>query len=161
MNTKTLPAVLVLAIVAGCGVREEGAADLAEDSAATSTSDTSSLSEAGDLAVGEGDTAQRVPLVLGRGGVPIEELEAQTYPLRLVNRTAQPAVVYADAGAGRVVLDTIAPLDSTRVDIEVRAAELRLQATDLAGQSLITATVAPVADSLTRWEVPSARSDRL
>lgn len=158
---------LPLAVLPGCRVDEDEGADAQVESAsaqveqAAAQTDSSDGSEEEDPGIAGNYGAQRVPVVLGRGGLPVETLELRTYPLRLVNRMEQPALVYADAGAGRVLLDTIGPLDSVRINVEVRAREVTLQATGLTGRPLIAATIAPAPDSVTRWEVRREGSDRL
>jgi hypothetical protein len=158
---KMLAMGMALAVHADCGVGQDDGVDARGDPAAAAPADSSGVSGEENPGVGEGDGTRAPPLLLGRGGLPVEILEPQTYALRLVNRTEQPAVVYADAGVGRVVLDTIEPADSARVNVEVRAREVRLRAMDLTGQPLITDTIALVADSLTRWEVWREGPDRL
>ncbi len=54
----------------------------------------------------------------------------------LFNRSLEPVVVQADAGAGAVVLDTVAPSDSVQVTIETRADSVRLSAESLGGAAL-------------------------
>ena len=80
-------------------------------------------------------------------GVPASEAAGQTdadpdtsgvrlYPLRLVNPRFYPIVVFASAGAREVLLDTVAAMDSSRLNVQVAAGLLRLRAVDLEGNEL-------------------------
>jgi hypothetical protein len=53
----------------------------------------------------------------------------------LVNRAREPVVIRADAGAGSVLVDTLARDDSTRVRLQSRADSILLSATDLSGSA--------------------------
>lgn len=86
--------------------------------------------------------------------------ELRTYRLLLVNRRPIEVIVLADAGADSVVLDTVARLDSTRVNVQVRALGLRLVATDRWGEILAAESIELLPDTLVRWEVPPSGSDR-
>lgn len=86
---------------------------------------------------------------------PDRPAEARTYRLLLVNPRPIRVLVHADAGAARVLLDTVPRLDSLRVDVRVRAVRLRLTATDRFGERLGAASLELVPDSLNRWEVPA------
>ncbi len=163
MKMSRLAVGLALAVLAGCGDLEDDRAESSDASTGTAHADSSEASARTGLAEspeadgrdqrGQRDAAEDSPLVLGRGGVPIVAVETRTYLLQLVNLTGEPAVVYADAGAGRVVLDTLDARDSARVNIEIRAREVRLEASDLTGRTLREARISPRADSLTRWEI--------
>lgn len=78
----------------------------------------------------------------------------RTYHLLLVNPGPIQTLVYADAGAERILLDTVPRADSVRVNVEVRAARLRLTATDRWGERLAAASIDLRPDSLHRWELP-------
>lgn len=54
----------------------------------------------------------------------------------LHNRSLEPVVVEAEAGAGAVVLDTVAPSDSIQVRIETRADSVRFIAESLDGAAV-------------------------
>ncbi|MEE8561676.1 MAG: hypothetical protein V3S91_06865 [Gemmatimonadota bacterium] len=80
-------------------------------------------------------------------GVPASEAAGQTdaeadtsgvrlYPLRLVNPRFYPIVVFASAGAREVLLDTVAAMDSSWLNVQVAAGLLRLRAVDLEGNEL-------------------------
>lgn len=59
---------------------------------------------------------------------------ARRISLRLVNAASSPLAVFAEAGAGRVAVDTIAPGDSVLVDLETRADSVLVSAATLGGQ---------------------------
>ncbi len=64
---------------------------------------------------------------------------AATNNLTLVwlhNASREPVVVEAEAGAGRVVVDTVAPSDSVQVTIDTRADSVRFIAETLGGAAL-------------------------
>ena len=54
----------------------------------------------------------------------------------LFNASRESAIVEAEAGAGRVVVDTVAPSDSVQVTIETRADSVRFIAKTLGGVAL-------------------------
>ena len=54
----------------------------------------------------------------------------------LFNASRETAIVEAEAGAGRVVVDTVAPSDSVQVTIETRADSVRFIAETLGGVAL-------------------------
>lgn len=167
----------LLAAGPGCGAPDPG--ERPEDAAAGSAADTAAASAARDTgasaaakgtggdvdetndtsgpaedAAGASDARPALPLP----GPEVEpELPLRRYRLLLVNRAGVEAVVYASAGAGRVLLDTLAGRDSSRIDVEVRAERLRLEALDLGDETLADAEVRLDPDSLTRWEVPPRR----
>ncbi len=87
--------------------------------------------------------------------VPERPPELRTYRLLLVNPRPIRAVVYADAGADRVLLDTISRFDSSRVNVQVRAFRIRLMATDRFGERLGIVSLDLSPDSLNRWRVPA------
>lgn len=82
--------------------------------------------------------------------------EFRTYRLLLVNPRPIQTLVYADAGAQQVLLDTIPRADSSRVNVEIGGTRLRLTATDRWGERLAVAWIDLRVDSLHRWEVPAA-----
>lgn len=123
-------------------------------------------------AAARGDTVAAGPQAAdprkpGDGGVPDIAIldpdratEPRTYRLILINPRPFRAVVHADAGAARVLLDTVPRHDSVRVDVRVRAVRLRLTATDRFGERLGAASLELVPDSLNRWEVPLGSGGR-
>jgi hypothetical protein len=64
-------------------------------------------------------------------------------PLWLGNTFPSEVVVQAEAGIGRVVVDTVASGDSVRVDLETRADSVRLTAVTLAGRRVGERVVRP------------------
>jgi hypothetical protein len=56
--------------------------------------------------------------------------------LRLVNEGLEDVLVFADAGAGEVMVDSISAGDWTRVDLVTRAQAVTLKSTDLRGRIL-------------------------
>jgi len=97
------------------------------------------------------------PAEVAPDSLPFPELqgesELRTYELSLVNRTEAELVVHASAGAGRVVLDTVPGRDSTRVNVEVRAGRVLLEAEDGAGRTVRSDTVDLVPAGPNRWEI--------
>ena len=85
------------------------------------------------------------------------------YPFRIVNPRVYTVVVFASAGAGEVVLDTVAAGDSVRIELRVGSDPLKLRAVDLDGNELGSefldlpdmANAASPPDSATpiRWEL--------
>ncbi len=73
------------------------------------------------------------------------------YRLLLVNALDVDAHVFAAAGAGSVVLDTVPRLDSVRVNILVRADIVRLEARDDEGMLMRETDLALAPDTLNRW----------
>ena len=138
-------------VVAGCGSGGEaksGAGDLGDDgerqeaqaaaapAPAGSTSPAAATSPATDSlspAAGQGGSAAQeessIPLLPGEG--PLRD-----YRLLLVNSLGSTAYVFASAGVAEVVLDTVPPRDSARVDIRVRAGAVQVEARDSAGITL-------------------------
>ena len=58
------------------------------------------------------------------------------YPFKLVNPRVYTVIVYASAGAGEVLLDTVPAGDSTQIDVRVGSDPLKLRAVDLEGNEL-------------------------
>ena len=58
------------------------------------------------------------------------------YPFKLVNPRVYTVIVYASAGAGEVLLDTVASGDSVRIEVRVGSDPLKLRAVDLDGNEL-------------------------
>jgi len=85
------------------------------------------------------------------------------YPFRIVNPRVYTVIVFASAGAGEVVLDTVAAGDSVRIELRVGSDPLKLRAVDLDGNELGSefldlpdmANAASPPDSATpiRWEL--------
>lgn len=83
----------------------------------------------------------------------VGERELLTYELSLVNRTEVDLIIYANAGADRVVLDTVPGQDSTHVNVEIRARRVTLEAEDGAGQTVGSDVLELVPASRNRWEI--------
>lgn len=163
---RALVAVLAIAAWAGCGGQGTERPDAAESDEAEAVlerlaEDTAPEVGTGDPATGEearrtgpdpaSHTAPEIP-----GATPLpgeQEEELRRYRLLLVNGTEVDAVVFASAGADRVVLDTVLQGDSIRVDVEVRSRWLRLEASDDRGVELGGEEVEPGDEGVFRWRV--------
>ncbi len=86
-----------------------------------------------------------------------------SYPFRLVNPRVYPVIVYASAGAGEVLLDTVASGDSVRIEVRVGSDPLKLRAVDLDGNELgseyvdlpdMAPSSSPDTTAPIRWELP-------
>ncbi len=75
------------------------------------------------------------------------------YRILLVNPLDIDAYVFAAAGAGSVVLDTVPRRDSVRVNIRVRADLVRLEARAEGGMLLAETDLALAGDTLNRWAI--------
>jgi hypothetical protein len=62
-------------------------------------------------------------------------------------------LVYASAGAGRVTLDTVPGRDSVRVNVQVRARSLSLDAEDADGRTIGSTILELAPASSNRWEI--------
>lgn len=106
----------------------------------------------GRAAAGGADPGATVP-----EGIP-------AYPFRIVNPRVYTVIVFASAGAGEVVLDTVAAGDSVRIEVRVGSDPLKLRAVDLDGNELgtafldlpdmATASSPPDSAAPIRWELP-------
>jgi hypothetical protein len=85
------------------------------------------------------------------------------YPFRLVNPRVYTVIVYASAGAGEVLLDTVAAGDSTQMEVRVGSDPLKLRAVDLDGNELgseyldlsdVAISSPPDSAGPIRWELP-------
>jgi hypothetical protein len=56
--------------------------------------------------------------------------------VRLLNTSREPAIIEAEAGAGRVVVDTVEAGDSVEVNLLTRADSVRLTAVGLSGSRM-------------------------
>lgn len=72
----------------------------------------------------------------------------------LVNRRSTPVMVDARAGADPVDVDSLGPLDSTRVNLEVRSDSVRLTVRAPDGRELGVSWLYVSEDSVTRFELP-------
>ena len=133
------------------------------------------LAAAGWLACGQAEPATEEEPVMDTATdtMPAENVreegavapELRAYPLRIVNHFSAQIVVWASAGAQRVVLDTVPARDSARIDVQVRAQRILLEVTDASGRPLLQHDLALLPDTLTRWvaepEPGEARTGRL
>lgn len=154
-SVRSLPGggVPLLVALCGCAAACGGGAPPPEDperpAGAEALAPSEEAEEASAAAGTPGPAAGPLPIL------PADTLHPlRSYALLLVNGGPGPAVVYADAGAGRVLLDTVAGADSVRVNVRVRATRLRLEAADRWGEPLGAGAVELVADSVARWSVP-------
>lgn len=140
---------LLAVMAAGCR-----AADLPDQSA----SDSTALAALDSATVedqpfdGFGENAR--PLLPGEG-------EPREYRLLLVNRTDREALVFASAGAARIVLDTVPGVDSLLVDIRLRADHVDLEAEDDTGRVLSTTSIDLVRTVINRWEILAEGAGRV
>ena len=132
---------------AGSDRGEEQVAELAADSLLT---EEASAGAAAEPVAGLPDSLPAAGTV---------ETELRTYPLRIVNRFSTEIMVWASAGAQRVVLDTLAAHDSVRVDIQVRAQRVLMEVTDASGRPLLQHDLSLLADTVTRWVAEPARGE--
>lgn len=100
-----------------------------------------SLVVAAPASCGEGPGSGRVAgngraAAGGSGSGAIVAESVPSYPFRLVNPRVYSIVVYASAGAGEVLLDTVAARDSVRIEVRVGSDPLKLRAVDLDGNEL-------------------------
>jgi hypothetical protein len=102
---------------------------------ASSTRDAASLSESTPFPDLDGESVLR------------------TYDLWIVNRLRVDLFVYASAGAGRVTLDTVPGRDSVRLNVQVRARSLRLDAETEDGRAIRSTTLELASASSNRWEI--------
>lgn len=140
---------LCLGAWAGCADPETEQSLQQTDSALADSSD-AGAGPAEGLPVSADTTAPRTPFGSLADQEPTEA-ELRTYPLRIVNRFSSRVLVYASAGAGRVVLDTVPAQDSVRIDVQVRAEHVLLEVTDPSGRSLLQHDLALIPDTLNRW----------
>jgi hypothetical protein len=88
---------------------------------------------------------------------PFPDLEGEsvlrTYDLWIVNRLRVDLFVFASAGAGRVTLDTVPSRDSVRLNVEVGARSLRLDAETPDGRAIRSTTMELAPASSNRWEI--------
>lgn len=78
------------------------------------------------------------------------------FRLRVLNAAPDTLRVFAAAGKGEVVLDTVAPADSGDVWLETRASRLQLRAATRTGETLRLDTLDFTEGELHRWRVSDA-----
>lgn len=142
---------LVLATALACGEADDAAHDPPPDGA--------------DAAALEDSVAPGGAADSGRAGVPDTGLSPDPFPgfeldadpanaverriaLLLRNHAARTAVVYADGGAGEVLLDSVPPGSDVRVDILSRAATIALRSVAPDGELLRETEVSPGPDTV-------------
>lgn len=150
MNRLSAVSVLVLVTALACGGSDAATDDPAPDGA--------------DTAVLE-DSVAPVGADSSRAGAPDTGLSADPFPgfeldanpaeaverrvaLLLRNHAARTAIVYADGGAGEVLLDSVPPGSDVRVDILSRAATIALRSVAPDGELLRETEVSPGPDTV-------------
>lgn len=155
MNRLSVVSVLVLVTVLACGGSDEATDEVRPDGSAAADApaaleDSVALGEAADSS---------------RAGAPDTELDADPFTgfeldadpanaverriaLLLRNHDARTAVVYADGGAGEVLLDSVPPGSEIRVDIVSRAATIALRSVAPDGELLRATEVSPGPDTI-------------
>ncbi len=144
-------ALLALACGTEGGEAPRGEGEAADDSAGIERAGERTGPDApGGPEASAGRSVPEIPIL-----VPERPPELRTYRLVLVNPRPILAIVYADAGSDRVLLDTLSGFDSSRVNVQVRALSIRLTATDRFGERLGVVSLDLSPDSLNRWRVPA------
>lgn len=154
MNPRRRPPLLLLLVLLGAGLvacdRGEAGIEAAHDTAAAADSaledEPASRAEAerSPASVDEGDPFAGFSVDAGPGAPGPE----RRLPLRLLNHSDAPAIVYADGGAGEVVLDTIEPGVEARIDVLTRSPALTLRSLAPGGREMETARVEAPLDSV-------------
>ena len=137
--------------VAGC---EQASDEPASDAAASSEPGLETLqAESLGVPTTEPGTSARVgadegwrPLAVPEPGRP------DTYPLVVRNPHDVPLAVFADGGAGEVLLDTVAARDSSRIRLLIAADSVTLRAVGLEGVSGSEERIALDPESEVGWE---------
>ncbi len=146
VSRRPLVAFVAFGVCAACGSGDPGGSGEATDTAAVSADRDPAT---GDFTPPSGNAPASTPVVPVLPG----EGPPRDYRLLLVNTSDAEVRVFAQAAATRVVLDTVPPRDSTRVDIRVRAEEVSLEAEDPSGVLLVREVLVLSADTLNRWEI--------
>lgn len=151
MNRLAAVSLLVLVSALACG----GADDTTDEGPPDGT-DAAAVE---DSAVPEGsaDSSRTAPPDTGHAADPFTGFELDTdspnvverrIALLLRNHDARMAVVYADGGAGEVLLDSVPPGSEIRVDILSRAATIALRSVAPDGEVLRETEVSPGPDTI-------------
>lgn len=151
MNRLSAVSVLVLASILACGESDDPTDEVQPDAAVAAAPEDSvaSGSVADSMLAGAPDT--------GLAAAPFTgfELEADAadaverrIALLLRNHDARMALVYADGGAGEVLLDSVPPGSDVRVDILSRAATIALRSVAPDGELLRETEVSPGPDTI-------------
>ena len=151
MNRFSAVSVLVLATAVACGGADDATEDPSPDAA-----DAPALEDS--VAPGSAtDSVRAAAPDTGLSADPFKGFELDADPataderriaLLLRNRDARTAVVYADGGAGEVLLDSVPPGSDVRVDILSRAATIALRSVTPDGALLRETVVSPGPDTI-------------
>lgn len=149
-----LSKVSVLFLVGALGASACGGSGDVENDGARSESEMLEDSLAHDsvadsAAAGSRDTTADDPFTgfeLDAG--PAVTADRRRIALLLRNQDARTAIVYADGGAGEVLLDSVAPGADSRVDILSRAATIALRSVTPEGDLLRSTEVSPGPDTI-------------
>ncbi len=151
MNRFAAVSVLVLATAVACGGADDATDDPLPDAA-----DATAL-EDGVAAGIAADSGRETQPDTGLAADPFTGFELDADPataverrvaLLLRNHDARTAVVYADGGAGEVLLDSVPPGSDIRVDILSRAATIALRSVAPDGELLRETEVSPGPDTI-------------
>ncbi|MFW6089842.1 MAG: hypothetical protein ACODAB_08820 [Gemmatimonadota bacterium] len=150
MNRSSAASVLALLAAFACGGSDGATNEASPDGAdAAALEDSIARDSADSMRAGAADTGSASDPFTGF------ELEAdpagaveRRIPLLLRNQAARTAVVYADGGAGEVLLDSVPPGSDARVDILSRAATIALRSVAPDGELLRETEVSPGPDTI-------------
>lgn len=151
MNRFSAVSVLVLATALACG----GADDTTDDAPPDGTD--AAAVEDSVVPDGSADSSRAAPADTGLAADPFTGFELDTdspnaverrIALLLRNHDARMAVVYADGGAGEVLLDSVPPGTDVRVDILSRATTIALRSVAPDGEVLRETEVSPGPDTI-------------
>jgi hypothetical protein len=154
---RRLPTATVLFLAAGLAAACGGSEDPADSSRARAADGggDAAVESTGGIAP---DTAAVVVPDTDSAADPFAGFELDSGPaanpvdrrisLLLRNHDARTAIVYADAGAGEVLLDSVAPGSEARVDILSRAGTIELRSVTPEGELLRATEVSPGPDTI-------------
>lgn len=151
MNRLSAVSVLVLVSALACGAADETTDEVPSDGADAAAVEDSIVPGAG------ADSSRTAPPDTGSAADPFTGFELDTdspntverrIALLLRNHDARTAVVYADGGAGEVLLDSVPPGTDKRVDILSRAASIGLRSVAPDGEVLRETEVSPGPDTI-------------
>lgn len=152
MNRLSIASVVVVATALACG-----GSDDATDEALPDGSDAPAALEDSVAPGDAADSSRAAASDTGLAADPFTGFELDADPanaverrmaLLLRNHDARTAVVYADGGAGEVLLDSVPPGSDIRVDIVSRAAAIALRSVAPDGELLRATEVAPGPDTI-------------
>lgn len=138
-----MPFLAAALAVGACG----GPDDAADDAA---VEDTVAPDEIGDSIAATPDTGSTDDPFTGfeLEADPTLNAAERRIALLLRNHDARTAIVYADGGAGEVLLDSVPPGAETRVDILSRAGTIALRSVTPEGEVLRNTEVSPGPDTI-------------